>query len=460
MDPAPSIGYALEACAQECCPPSADPCQQGYGARMTPSLFGWVRSLLSEPMASRQDQQVPGQDAPVSVSVAELASHPHEPDNSMPRDAHTMSDEELDRSLEQDRLREGQLEPTTRSLPRSRLLSRQQEEDAVEPDASGFPNLQLVSINGQVALGLPDGRLVDPRSSSIYRHDLFLIRVRGRAYHEAANLGAATTAGTRLELRREPDNEDDPNAIAVIAPTTGQRIGYVNELNAKRLANRIDAGEDLHAISLRGSPRGKDGDPVEILVTRAELLRHLGREQAPAVAASPDTDVREEYEQTDPHVLAEDRWKAGTPPVHGLAKQGERSQEVAEVRTGQELRVELAGRHWLVLNPNGTVLGRLRWRAADNGKVDARNGTTLRYPEKATLHVTRLRREGGAVVDFGGYVKARLRGREKAKPSGLAPVRQFAALDAIILSPTSTGSRLAFSGAASHPHQRPQRGHR
>lgn len=177
----------------------------------------------------------------------------------------------------------------------------------------------------------------------------------------------------------------------------------MNKLYAKRLAKRLDTGEELAVLSLRGSPEGKDGDPLVVLVTRPELLRHLQESTVPASSVGIRSNVPERVE-TDPDVLAEDRWKAGTPPVHGLAKQGEKYPEVANVRTGQELRVELVGKRWLVSDAEGIVLGQLRWRPGDNGKVDPRFGTPIHYPQKGVLHVTRLRKEGGKVRDFGGYV--------------------------------------------------------
>lgn len=44
-----------------------------------------------------------------------------------------------------------------------------------------------------------------------------------------------------LELIREPDNEHDPNAIAVV--WTGHRIGFLNKIIAFRMAPELDAGQ-------------------------------------------------------------------------------------------------------------------------------------------------------------------------------------------------------------------------
>ena len=57
----------------------------------------------------------------------------------------------------------------------------------------------------------------------------------------------------------------------------GACLGYVNKQNAARIAKRLDAGEDLVAITLSGSPRGQADDPVTVLITTPELLAHLRR---------------------------------------------------------------------------------------------------------------------------------------------------------------------------------------
>ncbi len=375
---------------------------------MTTLLSAWIRSVFSTNRPSRPSAGSSAPGAPTSEPPGRSKTRTPAPsasdlerDRAATDDLYAMRDDEFERYVSVDRARDAQHEPTTTSLPRSRVLSRESEAEVVRVDSAGLPNLHLVCLNGQMAVAVPDGRLIDPKSISIHRHDLFLIGVRGRSYHQAANLSVDTKAGTRLELLREPDNEHDPNAVAVVAPQTGDRLGYVNKLNAKRLAKRLDAGEELAVLSLRGSPEGKDGDLLMVLVTRPEILAHLQRPISPAAQSES---VREERVETDPDVLAEDRWKAGTPPVHGLAKQAEKSREVANVRTGQELRVELVGKRWLVYGTAGGVLGQLRWRPADNGKVDPRFGTPIAYPTRGVLHVTRLRKEGGRVVDFGGYV--------------------------------------------------------
>jgi len=102
--------------------------------------------------------------------------------------------------------------------------------------------------------------------------------------------------------------------------------------------------------------------------------------------------------------FAEDLYAAGTPPVHGLTRPSGISVRVAQVRIGDRLTVERHDRAWVVSDAAG-VLGRLRWRPGDDGRVDARTGATIRYPATGVLHVERVVLSAEHdVVDVGGTV--------------------------------------------------------
>jgi hypothetical protein len=79
----------------------------------------------------------------------------------------------------------------------------------------------------------------------------------GGAQHRANALDAAPAGpGAPLELRRDPANEHDPNAIEVLAG--GVVIGFVPRDLASALARELDAGERWSAVVLRerrDSPR-------------------------------------------------------------------------------------------------------------------------------------------------------------------------------------------------------------
>jgi hypothetical protein len=81
--------------------------------------------------------------------------------------------------------------------------------------------------------------------------------VAGAGRHHAAALASdAAAPGRPLELRRDPANEHDPNAIMVLA--AGEQVGWVPRELAAELAPRLDAGEQWSAVVLRerrASPR-------------------------------------------------------------------------------------------------------------------------------------------------------------------------------------------------------------
>jgi len=170
--------------------------------------------------------------------------------------------------------------PTLRSPPtsirRSEYLSPEDEERFVTVDDRGLPNIRLQRERSQLVLKVPQG-LVNFRSRKLSRLGIYTFRVRGVSYHHEAVKAASLSPGSKVRLVREPDNEFDPNAIA-IHPNRGRSpIGYVNKQNAARLAKRLDAGEALVAITLSGSPAGADDQPVTVLVASPTSLAHLRR---------------------------------------------------------------------------------------------------------------------------------------------------------------------------------------
>ena len=81
--------------------------------------------------------------------------------------------------------------------------------------------------------------------------------VAGASQHHSEALGEAPAPGEALELRRDPNNEHDPNAIAVHVPG-GAQLGWVPREIAAELAPEMDAGRPWCAVVLReqrASPR-------------------------------------------------------------------------------------------------------------------------------------------------------------------------------------------------------------
>src|SRR5687768_2242170 len=105
----------------------------------------------------------------------------------------------------------------------------------------------------------PDGRFLGREAPELAAAGLRIAGVAGAARHHAEALGSdAAEPGLPLELRRDPGNEHDPNAIAVHLLPAHEQVGWVPRSVAEEIAPAIDAGEPYSAIVLReqrASPR-------------------------------------------------------------------------------------------------------------------------------------------------------------------------------------------------------------
>jgi len=106
-------------------------------------------------------------------------------------------------------------------------------------------------------------QLVDPGSGRYLARDapelasrgLHVAGVAGAGGHHAEAIASsdAVAPGRPLELRRDPGNEHDPNAIAVDA--AGEQVGWVPRELAEELAPQLDEGASWSAIVLREQRR-------------------------------------------------------------------------------------------------------------------------------------------------------------------------------------------------------------
>jgi hypothetical protein len=103
--------------------------------------------------------------------------------------------------------------------------------------------------------------------------------VAGAGLHHADAVASQDVGpGRELALRRDPENEHDPNAIAVHAATGGEQVGWVPREIAAELAPDLDAGRRWTAIVLR-EQRRSPRDPrhgltmLLALADRIELVR-------------------------------------------------------------------------------------------------------------------------------------------------------------------------------------------
>lgn len=97
---------------------------------------------------------------------------------------------------------------------------------------------------------------------------LMTCRVAGTGHHCTAETRRELRDGLHLELRREADNDHDPNAIGVFTPED-RRLGYLPRTRNEVIANLLDAGKPLTAV-IREWARPDDESPwLDIIIAIA-----------------------------------------------------------------------------------------------------------------------------------------------------------------------------------------------
>jgi hypothetical protein len=145
----------------------------------------------------------------------------------------------------------------------------------------GMPPLHLIryrDTSGEEVLRLCEdstGLLVSPSDTRLPHAGVFISQLRGEYYHKAACRAGDFRPGQPVHLVREPDNQFDANAVAVYDATKQHHAAYVNKQKARMLSRLIDSGEQIGAISIRGTRAGAACDQIAILVAQPTVLNHL-----------------------------------------------------------------------------------------------------------------------------------------------------------------------------------------
>jgi hypothetical protein len=137
-----------------------------------------------------------------------------------------------------------------------------------------------VWLAGYQLIDVESDRYLARHAPELAARGLRVAGVAGASQHHAEALedeGAAP--GEPLELRRDPENEHDPNAIAVHA-RGGAQLGWVPREIAAELAPEIDAGKPWCAVVLREqrrSPRDPRSGLTMLLAPAPELRLRAAR---------------------------------------------------------------------------------------------------------------------------------------------------------------------------------------
>jgi hypothetical protein len=162
-------------------------------------------------------------------------------------------------------------------VSREEYLSPEAETEALTTGPDGLPDVWLERVRDRLLVVTPHG-WVNPKSrTAASRAGLWSFVVRGTAHHERAVRRGDFSPGAPVRLVREPDNQHDPNAIAIYAAGARDVAGYVPRGYAKRLAKLLDAGAEMVAVSTRGAGAGRQGVSPQVLVVERVLWEHLNR---------------------------------------------------------------------------------------------------------------------------------------------------------------------------------------
>lgn len=117
-----------------------------------------------------------------------------------------------------------------------------------------------------------DGRYLARDAPELAARGLHVSGVAGARFQADTLETDAAAPGSPLELRRDPDNEHDPHAIAVLAG--GEQVGWVPRELAAEIAPQLDRGAAWSAIVLReqrASPRDPRSGLTMLLAPDADV---------------------------------------------------------------------------------------------------------------------------------------------------------------------------------------------
>jgi hypothetical protein len=163
-------------------------------------------------------------------------------------------------------------------VTRAVYVPKEDEARYITRDEAGLPTLRLLDSGDRLSIWSPidGGALINPKGPGLRSLGLYSSYARGSDHYPSAFRAADLRKGKWINLKREPDNPHDRNAVAMCAPGSRVPFAYVQRGRAPAVARRMDTGEDMAAVSLRGPGKGRDDDSAFVIVgSRADLTAML-----------------------------------------------------------------------------------------------------------------------------------------------------------------------------------------
>jgi hypothetical protein len=147
------------------------------------------------------------------------------------------------------------------------------------PDDGG-----AVWLAGYQVVDAASGRYLARDDPALAERGLRVTSVAGARFNAEALAADAVSPGRPLVLRRDHDNEHDPNAVAVQHGDGARQVGWVPRELAAEIAGDLDAGRVWSALALR-EQRPSPRDPrsgLTMLLARAPGIELLVEPRRPA----------------------------------------------------------------------------------------------------------------------------------------------------------------------------------
>ena len=127
-------------------------------------------------------------------------------------------------------------------------------------DRSDF--LRILGLGSLIPFG-PVEATAQPRLDSIRLKEFF---IAGFIYYEGMEVIDELSRGESLELRAQPDNEHDEEAIEIYT-RRGQKLGYIPRIHNTVMTELIKQQVPLHAVITEINPDNEPWEMVKVSVT-------------------------------------------------------------------------------------------------------------------------------------------------------------------------------------------------